>query len=99
MHFGSDGSQLEDGSLCGELFVRILNIRAQANNRSVKEVIGLTGTMRAIVLIMFVQLHPEVTVQPCLRQASGKCFIRIEHLLHTGESIHVHHFCAELVVG
>ena len=57
----------------------------------------LAGTVRTVILIMFMQHHTEVTVQMCLGQTAGKSFVGIEHLLHAGEGIDIQYPGTQLV--
>ena len=57
----------------------------------------LAGTVRTVILIMFMQHHTEVTVQMCLGQTAGKSLVGIEHLLHAGEGIDIQYPGTQLV--
>ena len=62
-----------------------------------EEMERLAGTVRTVILIMFMQHHTEVTVQMCLGQTAGKSFVGIEHLLHAGEGIDIQYPGTQLV--
>ena len=51
----------------------------------------------SVILIMLVQLHPEVSILSLLRQSAGKGLVGIKHLFHAGEGIHVQDFSLQLL--
>ena len=95
--FGSNGGKLEHGGFRGIFGIQVFDVRSEAYNGAVEEMERLAGTVRTVILIMFMQHHTEVTVQMCLGQTAGKSLIGIEHLLHTGEGIDIQYPGTQLV--
>ena len=54
--------QLEYCSFSGILRIGIFNIRAQANNHSVDEMVGFACPVGTVVLIMLMQFHTEIAI-------------------------------------
>ena len=95
--FRRNGSQLEYSSFCWIIMINVLNVRAKGYDGISKEMIRNPRTVRAVVLIMFMQLHTKITILTFLRKSSGKRLIRIQHFFHSGKSIHIQHFRTQLV--
>ena len=71
------GLQLEYCGLGGVLVYVILNVAAKTNDNPVEEVVRLAGAVRAVILVVLVQLHGEVAVHAKLRQAACECLVRV----------------------